>query len=228
MYLTIKDWPEGERPREKLLKHGAGTLGNAELLAILIGSGTRGKTALDLGHLLLCQADGINNLATLTPDSLRRVKGVGCASAARISAALELGRRLASGQVEKRQKLISPEAIAQKFGPALHDLRHEVFKVILLDGGNKLLRDVDITRGILNASLIHPREVFKVAVDNSAAAIVLMHNHPSGEINPSKEDISVTRQMTDAGRIMGIPVLDHIIIGRKQHYSFAQEGMLIN
>jgi len=226
VYLTIKEWPEGERPREKLLTHGPKPLGDAELLAILIGSGTRGATALDLGQTLLHQSDGLAGMARLTPAMLCRLKGVGQASAARIAAAVEIGRRLATGDAGDRPKLATPESVARRFGPGLRDLRQEIFKVVLLDGGNRLIRDIDITTGILNASLVHPREVFKAAVDYHAAAVILVHNHPSGEATPSPEDLRVTRQLSEAGQIMGIPILDHVIIARQKHYSFAQHGKL--
>lgn len=226
VYLTIKDWPEGERPREKLLKHGPKPLGDAELLAILIGSGTRGATALDLGQVLLHRAEGLSGIARFTPEMLCRLKGVGQASAARIAAAIEIGRRLAVGDVRDKPKLLTPESVAEQFAPGLRDLRQEIFKVVLLDGGNRLIRDVDITTGLLNASLVHPREVFKVAVDHHAAAVILVHNHPSGETKPSHEDLRVTQQLIEAGKIMGIPILDHVIIAKQNHYSFVRHGKI--
>ena len=226
IYLTIKDWPLGERPREKLLAHGPGPLGDAELLALLIGSGTHGATAVDLAQRLLLFAQDLTGLARLSPEALCRHRGVGEASAARIAAALEIGRRLASRETGERPRMTTPEAVADRFGPSLRDLRHEVFKVVLLDGGNRLLRDVDITQGLLNASLVHPREVFKSAVDFQAAGVILVHNHPSGEAAPSPEDRRVTAQLVKAGEIMGIPVLDHVIVAGLRYFSFAQAGIL--
>ena len=224
--LTIKDWPVGERPREKLLTHGPRPLGDAELVAILIGSGTRGATAVDLAQRLLHFSHGLSGIARLSPEALQRHRGVGSASAARIAAAMEIGRRLASQEAGDSPRLTTPEAVADRFGPQLRDLRHELFKVVLLDGANRLIRDVDITRGLLNASLVHPREVFKTAVDFQAAGVILVHNHPSGEASPSPEDRRVTAQLVQAGQIMGIPVLDHVIVAGTRHFSFAKAGIL--
>jgi DNA repair protein RadC len=225
-HLKIKDWPEDERPREKLLKSGPQALSDAELVALLVGSGTGGVTAVDVAIKLIQEHNGLAALASKGVSELVRMKGIGKARGARILAAFEIGRRTASGTGEKAQKVHSPEDVAKILGPHLRDARHEVFKVILLDGGNRMIRECTVSQGTLNASLVHPREVFKAAVDHLAASVILAHNHPSGEPEPSAEDRSITVRMADAGKLMGIPVLDHVIIARNGHFSFAREGLI--
>jgi len=222
---TIKNWPEGERPREKLLNFGASMLSDAELLALLIGSGTRELTAVDLAKGLIQEFDGLTNLAAKSSAELTRFKGVGPASSTRILAAFELGRRV-EGKEKTRKQIRSPEDIVAFARPAYRGINRELFKVVLLDNGNKVIREETISQGTLNASLVHPREVFKTAVDHLAAGIVLMHNHPSGEPSPSIEDKKLTGQMVEASKVMGIPVLDHIIIAKEKYFSFAKEGLL--
>lgn len=225
-HLKIKDWPEDERPREKLLKHGSRTLSDAELLALLIGSGTGGVTAVDVAKKLLAEHQCLAAVGSKSVQELSRMKGIGPARSAKIAAAFEIGRRSAASGGVKGVKVRSPEDVVRMFGPGLSDLKQEVFQVILLDGANRILRHERITTGILNASLAHPREVFKCAVDYRAAGIVLLHNHPSGEAAPSEEDRRMTAQLVQAGEVMGIPVLDHIIVAGRGHFSFIREGML--
>jgi DNA repair protein RadC len=224
--LRIRDWPETERPREKLLRSGAQALSDAELLALLIGSGCSGATAVDMGKDLVSTRGGLAALATRNARELSRMKGIGSARAARVLAAFEIGRRAEGGRPEDRNKVRSPEDVVRWYGPLLRDMRREVFRVLLLDGANRILADRTVSEGTLNASLVHPREVFKPAVDHTAASVILMHNHPSGEADPSAEDRAVTTQLVEAGRLMGIPVIDHVIIAGDRYFSFAKEGLI--
>jgi len=225
-HTRIKEWPEDERPREKLLKLGPQFLSDAELLALLIGSGTNGITAVDLAKRLLVEHKTLATLASKEVVELIRMKGIGPASGARILAAFEIGRRIEIGQGKKKIKINSPDDVVKFYLPMLRGLKKEIFKVILLDSGNKIIRDVTISQGTLNASLVHPREVFKAAIDYLAAGIILLHNHPSGESAPSMEDRKITSQLIKAGEVMGIPVLDHIIIAENNYFSFGKEGLL--
>ena len=225
-HTRIKEWPKSERPREKLLEQGAKSLSDAELLAILIESGTGGITAVDLAKRLLTEYRNLNVLSSKGVEELIRMKGIGSARGARILAAFEIGRRIQSGRIEKRAKIGSPVDIVQHYLPKYGKLKKEVFSVVLLDSGNRIIRDVNITQGTLNASVVHPREVFKAAVDHLAAGVVLLHNHPSGEPFPSEDDKHITSQLVKAGKMMGIPILDHIILADSQYFSFAKEGLL--
>ena len=223
-HTRIKEWPEDERPREKLLKQGAQSLSDAELLALLIESGTGGVTAVDLAKRLLTEHRSLRIMASKGVQELIRMKGIGPARSARIIAAFEAGRRIQAGAIEKRKKIDSPADIVQYYLPRLGNVKREIFTIILLDSGNRVIRDVNISQGTLNASVVHPREVFKAAVDHLAAGV--LHNHPSGEPLPSKEDKHITAQLIKAGDVMGIPVLDHIILAGDQYFSFAKEGLL--
>lgn len=225
-HARIKDWPEGERPREKLLMRGPRALSDAELLALLIESGTGGVTALDLAKRLLVEYHTLSELASKGVAELQRMKGIGPARAARVMAALEVGRRLQKGAASKDVRVDSPEDIVRMKQPEFRGLKKEVFQVMLLDSANKIIRETTISEGTLNASIVHPREVFKTAVDHLAAGVVLLHNHPSGVASPSDEDRKVTRQMVQSGEIMGIPVLDHIILADHTYFSFAKQGLL--
>ncbi|MFH1943509.1 MAG: DNA repair protein RadC [bacterium] len=225
-HTKIKEWPEEERPREKLLALGPQALTDAELLALVIESGTGGITALDLAKRLLVEHESLSELASKGVAELARMKGIGPARGARILAALEVGRRIDSGKKKARVKVNSPEDVVGYILPSVRGLKKEVFKAILLDSGNKIIRDVTVSQGTLNASIVHPREVFKPAVDYLAAGVILVHNHPSGEAAPSVEDRKVTTQFLKASEVMGIPVLDHIILAGNAYFSFAKEGLL--
>ncbi|MFC1561640.1 DNA repair protein RadC [candidate division KSB1 bacterium] len=220
----IKDWPESERPREKLSKHGAESLSDAELLAILLREGTGSITALDLAKSLLVQYKNIYELSGRRDGEFTRLKGIGKAKAITLVAAFELGRRVAAGSQPVKTKIHSPEAIAQRYIPVLETVKQEEFRVINLDSANNLLSDKVITRGSLNASIVHPREVFKQAITESAASIIVIHNHPSGNPLPSREDRKITEKLVNAGAIIGIEVIDHIIIAGREYYSFAEHN----
>ncbi len=224
--LRISEWHPSERPREKVLARGVGELSDAELLALVIRNGTRGATAIDLARSLIDEFGDLSRLATRNVREIGRIRGMGPTKSVGIVAALELGRRAAAGGGGEKTSVSSPRDIVRRYGPTLRHLKQEVFKVILLDSANHLLRDVTITTGILNSSLVHPREVFQPAILEPAAGIILLHNHPSGNPEPSGEDIRITRQLSEAGKILGIPVHDHVIIAGHDFTSMAEKGLL--
>ena len=225
-HTSIKPWPASERPREKLVQFGPDVLSEAELLAILIGSGTGKVTAVDLAKRLLVEHPTLRDLAALSVSDLRRFKGIGEARAVTIVAAFELARRVRSSPDQKKKAIQSPSDVAQIFIAKLQHLKQEVFIVVLMNSANIVMREVTITKGLLNSSLTHPREVFRPAILEQAASVILVHNHPSGNVEPSREDIVVTQQIVEAGKIVGIPVHDHIIIAGNSYTSFAERGLL--
>lgn len=225
--LSIRELPRSERPRERLVSLGAFALSSAELLAVLLGSGTAAGSSLQVAQLLLAHAGGsLRRMAMQPVAALTAARGVGIARAVTVHAALELGRRLASEARDDGAPVRSPRDVARLFAPRLEDLPVEEFHVAVLDAQHRLERDVTITRGILTSSLVHPREVFREAIAERAAAVILVHNHPSGDPTPSADDRIVTEQLVAAGKLLDIPVHDHIIIGRGRYTSFAEAGLL--
>ncbi|MCL5676761.1 MAG: DNA repair protein RadC [Firmicutes bacterium] len=229
--LTVKDLPPGERPRERLASLGAAALSEAELLALLLHTGTAGASALDVarGLLGLGQDPGdavrsLEYLASAPLEELAALKGVGLAKAARLKAALELGQRLAAAR-GKRPAIRRPEDAAQLVMDSMRHLDREHFQVLYLDTKHRVLGVEEVSVGHLSASLVHPRELFKGAIRRSAAAVILVHNHPSGDPTPSAEDLDLTARLAEAGRILGIDVLDHIVIGDNQYASFRERGL---
>ncbi len=225
-HAKISDWPADERPREKLMRRGAGALSDSELLAILIRTGTGRITAVDLATTLLRDFQSLSHLAARSAQELKHYKGFGDAKSLLLVAAFELGRRAAAGGIAEREQIRSPGDIARRLGPGVRDLQQEVFKVLLLDSANHLLRDVTVSVGILNSALVHPREVFRQAIMEPAASVILVHNHPSGNPDPSSEDLEITHQLVEAGKIMGIPVRDHLILAGDTYASFAERGLI--
>lgn len=227
-YATIKEWPEDERPREKLIKHGAASLSEAELLAILINIGTENSSAVDVAKRLLQEYRSVKQIAALSVADLKQKKhkGIGTAKAVTIVAACELARRIAVKGNDPAGPIRSPEDISERYGPELRDLKQEQFMVVCLSSANKIIRDRIITKGLLNSSLTHPREVFREAILENAASVILLHNHPSGNLEPSREDIAVTKQIVEAGKIIGIAVHDHIIIAGDGHTSMMERGLM--
>jgi DNA repair protein RadC len=210
-----------------LLDLGARALSSSELLAVVLGSGGAGRSALRLGEEILAAAGGsLRRIAMQPVAALRTVGGVGVARAVTIHASLELGRRMAAESREDGAPLRSPRDVVALFAPRLEDLPVEEFHVAVLDAQHRLERDVTVTRGILNSSLVHPREVFREAIAERAASVILVHNHPSGDPMPSADDRTVTDQLVAAGRLLDIPVHDHVIIGRGRYSSFAEAGLL--
>lgn len=227
---SIKDWPEDERPRERLMKFGADALSEAQLLAIVLATGdsSSGQSALDLAMSLVRIFGGLRSLDAASITELCQTKGIGAAKATTIKAALELGKRLSSELPERRFKVTAPADIFNHFRPRLQYLRKEVFKAILLDTKHQVLKDVTVSEGSLTASLVHPREAFLPAIKESAAAIIFLHNHPSGDPSPSPEDKELTQRLVEVGHLVGISVLDHIIIGTGSpgYMSFRDAGLL--
>ncbi len=224
----IKYWPEDERPREKLLQRGPESLSDGELLALILrtGDAASGKSALDIGRELLQKHGGLRELAVASVTDICETKGAGSAKAACLKAAFELANRVKTRRLDNSTRYSSPEQVFEHFHYNYRDRRKEYFLALLLDGKNRVIREVQISEGSLNQSIVHPREVFSPAVRESAAAIILVHNHPTGDPTPSREDIDITRRLKEAGDLMGVKVLDHIIIGDGAYLSFVSQGML--
>lgn len=224
--MVMRGWPESERPRERLYFNGPTALADAELLAIQLGSGRRGKDAVEVAREVLAAYGSLADVAGRDATELARLPGIGRAKAARLAAAFELTRRLRARTPGSRVALGSPAEVYAAFGPLMEDLKREVFRVALLDAQNGLLRDVVISEGTLSASLVHPREVFKPAIVESAASVILLHNHPSGDPTPSREDIRLTRQLVECARLLDLRLHDHVVIGRGRFVSLAERGMI--
>lgn len=225
--LSIRELPHTERPRERMRSLGAQALSTIELIATILGTGGTGGSALQCAQAVLDVTGGsLGRLAATPLAALTRVHGVGQARATAVHAALELGRRLSLEARDAGVPLRTPRDVAAVYAPRLQELPVEEFHVAVLDAQHRLERDVLVTRGLLNSSLVHPREVFREAIAERAAAVILVHNHPSGDPTPSAEDRAVTAQLVAAGRLLDIPVHDHIIVGRGRYMSFAEAGLL--
>jgi len=225
-HCIIRDLPEGERPRERLAKNGAEALANAELLAILLRTGSTKESALGLANRLLSHFGGLPGIAQATVEQLSALSGLGLAKATQLKAAFELGKRLAVYCEDSRPTVTSP---AEAAGLVMETLRHEQkehFRALLLDTRNRVIAQETISVGSLQANIVHPREVFKAAIARSAAALIVLHNHPSGDPSPSEEDRAITARLVEAGALIGIPLLDHIIIGAGKFLSLKERGWL--
>ena len=216
-----------DRPRERLWALGPSALTVAELVAILLGTGKQGRDAAGLAGQLLARAGGsLRDLAARPPAELTRTRGVGPAKAARLLAAFELAGRLLVEQRPAWPRVRDPADVAALLGPRMRDLTVEEFHVLALDSQSRVRRDVLVTRGLLNSALVHPREVFRAAIAEAAAGIIVVHNHPSGDPTPSPEDRAVTRQLVEAGRLLDLPVYDHVIVAGDRFLSFVTAGLL--
>ncbi|MEI8205159.1 MAG: DNA repair protein RadC [Paludibacter sp.] len=226
--LTIRDWAEDDRPREKMLHKGSQSLSDAELLAILIASGNKDESAVELSRRILHEChDNINELAQLTiHDLCKRFKGIGEAKAITIMAALELGKRRKTNEILERKKISSSLDLFELFEPQLVDLPHEEFWIGLLNGANKVIETRRLTQGGSKQTVVDVPMLLKLALEKSAQAIVVAHNHPSGQNRPSQEDEQITRRVKEGCKAIGIAFIDHIIIARGQYYSFADEGKM--
>jgi DNA repair protein RadC len=222
----IPRWPKNERPRERLLQNGPQHLTEAELLGILLGKGTMKKTAVDLARELLDRYESLQKLFSRSPSELTKVKGIGSAKAAVLLAAFELVRRIQSQKNVDRPLFKRSSDVVKHYLPLMRDLRKEVFKVLLLNRANRFIREVSISEGTLDASIVHPRDVFREALLEPATGVILIHNHPSGNPSPSEEDLRITKQLVDAGRLLGIKIYDHIILAGDDYRSLADEGLL--
>jgi DNA repair protein RadC len=219
--------PESERPRERLWSLGPAALTTAELLAILLGTGGAAAGVLELaGRVLEIGEGSLRRLAQRPSAELLRAQGVGPTKAARLLAAFELGARIAREERPPLSRIREPDDVARLFQNRLRDLQVEEFHLLALDSQSQVLREVLVTRGLLNSSLVHPREVFRAAIAEAAAGIIVVHNHPSGDPTPSSEDRAVTQQLVAAGRLLDLPLYDHIIIAGDRFVSFATAGLL--
>lgn len=224
---TIKDMPLNERPREKLYKYGAKSLSNAELIAVIIRTGSRSDTAIELAQRLISiDKRGIGFLSDASFEELTSVKGIGKCKAAQIISAIELGKRIAAQGGEAKVKVTSPVDIVGLIMEEMRYLKKEHFRIAILDTKNHIIAIEEISIGNLNSSIVHPREVFNIAIRRTANSIILIHNHPSGDPTPSREDINITNRLIEAGNIIGIKVLDHIIIGDNRYLSFRERNII--
>ena len=224
--IKIKDLPLEEGPREKLKALGSEVLSNAELLAILIRTGYKRESAVQVATRIITQSGGLRNLPDLSLEDLQEFKGIGPDKAVMIKAALALGSRLATTPRESSGSITNPRQAADLFMEELRYKKKEYFKILLLNTKNHVISKEEISVGSLNASIVHPREIFNIPLRKSAASVILFHNHPSGDPSPSQEDLEVTRRLVDAGNILGITIRDHIIIGDGCFFSFREKGLL--
>ena len=226
--LPITSWAEDDRPREKLLKNGRQALTDAELIAILISIGNKKESAVELSRRILKEAGGnnLNEIAKLSVNDLMKFKGIGEAKAISIVAALELGRRRKETEVIKREKITTSKDIYEIFRPVLLDLPHEEFWVLFLNRFNSVIKKEFISRGGIAGTIVDTKIIFKSAIESLASSIILCHNHPSGNTKPSDMDVKLTKNLKEAGKLLEVQVLDHIIIAENSYYSFADEGMM--
>lgn len=224
--LLIRDIPRDERPRERLERYGAGSLAAHELLAILLRVGNARVSALQLAQQLVSHFGGLHRLAAASVQELSQVNGIGLAKASQLHAAFELGKRLAASSGAPRPTISSPLDAANLVMEEMRYFPQEHYRVLLLDTRHQVISGRDVSVGSLNASIVHPRETFKPAIAASAAAVILAHNHPSGDPTPSKEDLALTARMVQVGELMGIPVLDHLVIGDGRYVSLKERGLM--
>jgi len=226
-HTTIRNWAEDDRPREKLMLKGRQSMSDTELLAILIGSGTRYETAVELAKNILHRAhDNLVELSKMNLNELMAVKGIGQARAITILAALELGRRRNESEVLIRDKIKTSRDAYEIFRSTMGDRPYEEFWIILLNKANKVLQKCNISEGGISGTVVDPKKIFKISLDHHASSIILGHNHPSGVVTPSEADQRITKKIRDAGAMLEVTVLDHLIIGENSYYSFADEGTL--
>jgi DNA repair protein RadC len=225
-YRRLKDLPVDLKPRERLHQYGAEVLSNKEILAILLHVGSRGENVLELAERILADAGGIKGLSRLSLHELEQIRGIGPAKAAQVKAALELGKRSVCSDPVTRPVINSPEDVADLVMEEMRDLDREHFRIMLLSTRNNVLAICPVSVGSLNSSIVHPRECFKEAIRRNANTIILLHNHPSGDPAPSKEDLDITRRLAEGGKILGIDVLDHVIIGDKKYVSLKEQGIV--
>lgn len=222
----IKAWPQEERPRERLMKSGARALSDAQLLAILLRTGSGEINVLQLAMQLLEKFCNLTQLSQVSISELCSVKGLGPAKATQLKAAIEVGRRSLIAPLSRGTKLSESQQVYDYFFPQLKGIKKEIFKIVLLDQKSRVIRDATISEGSLAMTVVHPREVFNPAIRDSAAFIIFLHNHPSGDPTPSNEDKEMTERLVTAGDLIGISVLDHVIIGDENYFSFADAGFI--
>lgn len=224
--LKIKEIPSEDRPLERLIRYGAEALSNAELLAIIIRTGSREDNAITLASRLMSTSEGIGFLSSCTVDELKQEKGIGMVKAAQIKAAIELGKRLKNYKPENRYKITSPADAAELVMEDMRYLKKEYLRVIFLNTKNYVMDIKDLSIGSLSSSIVHPREVYSEAIKKSCSSIIVCHNHPSGDPSESQEDINITRRLHEVGKLVGIELLDHLIIGSGSYISLKEKGIL--
>lgn len=224
--IKLADLPKNERPREKLLRYGAESLSNGELLAIILRTGSKSENILNLSNRILCQCGGINGLLSTGFETLQELKGIGEAKATQLMALSELSKRFKSFRSGEEIKITEPQNVAEYIMEDMRHLKKEYLKIIMLNTKNVVIKVTDVSMGSLNSSIVHPREVFVEAIKCSSASIIICHNHPSGDPTPSKEDINITSRLKECGKLLGIEVLDHIIIGNGIYISLKEKGFL--
>ena len=225
--LNIKNWAAEDKPREKMLLKGKAAISDAELIAILIGSGTGGMSAVDLAKKILSTySNDLNELGRISIKDLMKFKGIGEAKAITILSALELGRRRQMTQVKVKPKITCSQDAYNCVYPVMEDLTHEVFKILLLNRNNRVTKIETVSVGGVAGTVVDPKIIFKKALDEQASSIILAHNHPSGNLNPSQQDIAVTKKLVAAGKTLEINILDHLIISNQGFYSFLDEGLI--
>ncbi|WP_409341661.1 RadC family protein [Paenibacillus sp. MBLB4367] len=224
--FTLRDVPSEDRPRERMLQFGAQSLSNAELLAILLRTGTYAESAVTLAQRVLMETGSLRNLVETSVDQLTRIKGIGAAKALQLKASIELGKRIARSTMDDKVTIRSPQDVAALVMEDLRYLQKEHFVCLFLNTKNHVVGRETLSIGSLNASIVHPREVFRAAIQRSSASLICVHNHPSGDPTPSPEDIAITRQLMEAGTIIGIEVLDHVIVGDNRFVSLKEKGFV--
>lgn len=225
--MKIKDLPLDDRPREKLILRGPQSLSDSELIAIILRTGTKGKSVVQISQEIIKKSGNLASLAVKTVSAFTKDEGIGKDKAATLAAVFEIAKRV-NAQIKwfSDVKITSPEEVAKIFIPLLKDEIKEHFFVLCLNSANKIIKYENISIGNLNSSVVHPREVFKVAIDNNSANIIILHNHPSGNPEPSNEDISITKKLVESGKILGIEIFDHIIIAGNQYLSFVEKRLI--
>jgi DNA repair protein RadC len=225
--IKIKNWSPEDRPREKLLLKGTAVLSDAELIAILLGSGTPALSAVELAKNILQTVDNnLHQLARLSAKDLMKIKGIGEAKAIAVIAALELGRRRRDLEAEKRIKIVSSKEAFELLVPHFLDIPYETFWIVLMNRANQVIKQQQVSHGGLSGTVADPKIIFKIAIEALACGIILAHNHPSGNLTASQSDIALTKKLKEAGKLLEIQVLDHLIVGGQKYFSFADEGML--
>ncbi len=224
--MPISDWPDSERPREKLLERGPAALSDAELLAIFLRTGTAGRTAVDMGRELLSRFGGLRGLLGAPREHLCQAPGLGPAKYAQLQAVMEMARRFMGEELHRGEALTSPDATRRFLAAHLRDIPYEVFACLFLDNRHRVIELVELFRGTINGASVYPREVVRAALERNAAAVILCHNHPSGCAEPSEADRRLTRRLCDALALVDIRVLDHIVVGDGPGVSFAERGLI--
>lgn len=224
--ILIKELPIAERPRERLLRYGAESLSNSELIAIILRTGNRNENILNLSSRIIKERGGLNGLLNSSLEDFTRLKGIGSAKASQLIALCELSKRFKCYKSGEKYRISSPKDAAMYVMEEMRYLKQEILKVLMLNVKNNVIHQKDVSMGSINSSIVHPREVFKEAIMKNSAAIIILHNHPSGDCTPSREDIQVTSRIKESGKILGIDLIDHIVIGDGNFTSLKEKGLL--